>query len=55
MIIRENFVFSAQKTVATPDLNRLDETVQMRGHNIVSLRNKNSPSIIIKYSSNLEL
>ena len=32
MIIRVIFVNSAY--VVTPHLNRLDETVQMRGHNI---------------------
>ena len=35
MIIRDNFsYFSFKPYVATPHLNRLDETVQMRGHNI---------------------
>ena len=34
----------------TPHLNRLVETVQMRGHIMVSIRNKkNYPSSIIKY------
>ena len=35
MIIRDNFCLFCIKTyVVTPHLNRLDETVQMMGHNI---------------------
>ena len=35
MIIRDNFCLFCIKTyVVTPHLNRLDKTVQMRGHNI---------------------
>ena len=35
VIIRDNFCKFCIKTfVVTPHLNRLDETVQMRGHNI---------------------
>ena len=36
MIIRDDFVSSAEKHnyVVTPHLNRLDETIQMRVHNI---------------------
>ena len=35
MIIRDNFCLFCIKTyVVTPHLNRLDERVQMRGHNI---------------------
>ena len=35
MIIEDNFsYFSLKPYVVTPNLNRLDETVQMRGHNI---------------------
>ena len=35
MIIRNNFcLFSIKTYVVTHHLNRLDETVQMRGHNI---------------------
>ena len=35
MIIRHNFCQFCTKTyVMTPHLNRLEETVQMRGHNI---------------------
>ena len=35
MIIRDNFCQVCRKVYAvTPHLNRLDETVQMRGHNI---------------------
>ena len=35
VIIRDNFCQFCIKTyVVTPQLNRLDETVQMRGHNI---------------------
>ena len=35
VIIRDNFVQILVKTyVVTPHLNRLDKTVQMRGHNI---------------------
>ena len=34
VIIRDKFCqFSAKTYVVTPHLNRLDETVQMRGHN----------------------
>ena len=37
MIIREMFIL--HKTyVVTPHLNRLDESAQMRGHNMVSMR-----------------
>ena len=56
MTIRDNFsYFSLIPYVVTPHLNCLDETVQMRGHN-VCLRaeiTKNIP--IIKYPSYLEL
>ena len=35
VIIRDNFCYFCVKPyVVTPHLNRLDETVQMRGHNI---------------------
>ena len=35
MIIKDNFsYFSSKPYVVTPHLNRLVETVQMRGHNI---------------------
>ena len=35
VIMRDNFCYSCIKTyVVTPHLNRLNETVQMRGHNI---------------------
>ena len=35
MIIKDNFsYFSSKPYVVTPHLNRLIETVQMRGHNI---------------------
>ena len=35
VIIRDNFCYFCIKAyVVTPHLNRLDETVQMRGHNI---------------------
>ena len=35
MIIRDNFrKFCIKTYVVTPHLNRLDETVQMKGHNI---------------------
>ena len=35
MIIRDNFsYFSKKPYVETPHLNRLNKTVQMRGHNI---------------------
>ena len=35
VIIRDNFcLFCIKAYVVTPHLNRLDETVQMRGHNI---------------------
>ena len=35
VIIRDNFcLFCFEPYVVTPYLNRLDETVQMRGHNI---------------------
>ena len=35
MIFKENFCWVCIETyVVTPHLNRLDETVQMRGHNI---------------------
>ena len=35
VIIRDNFcLFCFEPYVVTPHLNRLDETVQMRGHNI---------------------
>ena len=49
VIIRDNFCFFYIKTyVVTPHLNRLNETVQMRGHNIC-FRSK-IRKIIIKYS-----
>ena len=34
VIIRVNSSFSAKNHIVTPHLNRLNETVQMRGHNI---------------------
>ena len=35
MIIKDNFFyFSSKPYVVTPHLNRLIETVQMRGHNV---------------------
>ena len=35
LVIRDIFCYFSIKTyVVTPHLNRLDETVQMRGHNI---------------------
>ena len=35
LIIRDNFcLFCIKKYVVTSHLNRLDETIQMRGHNI---------------------
>ena len=35
VIIRDNFCYCCIKTyIVTPHLNRLNETVQMRGHNI---------------------
>ena len=35
MIIRDNFsYFSLKVYIVTPHLNRLDKTVQLRGHNI---------------------
>ena len=57
MIIRDIVSILHKTYVVTPNLNRLDETVQMRGHNISFLmRNKKHyPQIIIKYSSYLEL
>ena len=49
MIIRDNFCKFCIKTyVVTPHLNRLDETVQMRGHTIWFRRERRK--IIIKYS-----
>ena len=40
MIIRDNFSYISLKPyVVTPHLNRLDETVQMRGHNCVFMQN----------------
>ena len=36
MIIRDNFcIFCKKPYVVTPHLNRLEETVQIRGHNIM--------------------
>ena len=58
MIIRDNFCqFFIKNDVVTTHLNCLDKMVKMRGHNImVLMRNKkNYPSIIIKYSSYLDL
>ena len=41
VIIRDNFCLFCIKTyVVTPHLNRLDETVQMRDYNMVSMRIK---------------
>ena len=53
MIIRDNFYqFCMKHNIVTPHLNNLNERVQMRGHNVVSKRNKNNyPSVIIKYPS----
>ena len=49
VIIRDNFCYFCIKTyVVTPHLKRLDETVQMRGHNIWFCREIRK--IIIKYS-----
>ena len=47
VIIRDNFCYFFLKTyVVTPHLNRLDETVQMRGHNIrFHLVKKNYPEL----------
>ena len=52
MIIEDNFsYFSLKPYIVTPHLNRLDKTVQMRGHNICFMWNKQKLSlIIIKYS-----
>ena len=47
MIIEDIFFsyFSFKPYVVTPHLNRLDETVQMRGHNICLYNiNKNIPN-----------
>ena len=52
LIIMDNFCSFCVKTyVVIPHMNRLIETVQMKGHNImVSMSNKkNYPSIINKY------
>ena len=55
MIIEDNFsYFSLKPYVVTPHLNRLDETVQMRGHSICFLAelkiipnyHKNTPSYL---------
>ena len=58
MIIRDNFCQFCTKTyVVTPHLHRLDETVQMRGHNIwfqTEIR-KIIPQLSSTYSSYLEL
>ena len=40
MIIRDIFLILHKTYVVTPHLNRLDETVQMRGHDMVSKRKK---------------
>ena len=41
MIIRDNFcLFCIEIYIVTSHLNRLNEMVQMRGHNMVSMRNK---------------
>ena len=55
VVIRDNFCEFCIKTSVTPNRNCLNETGQMRGHNIWFQReiNKNYPSIIIKYSSYL--
>ena len=53
MLVRDNFCkFCIKPYDVTPHLNRLVETVQMRGsQHMVSMRNeKNYPSIIIKHS-----
>ena len=49
MIIGDNFCSFCIKTyIVSPHLNHLDETVQMRGHNILIRREIRK--IIIKYS-----
>ena len=54
MIIRDNFCHFCIKTyVVTPHLNRLDETVQMMGHNICLQREIRK--IIPQLSSNTPL
>ena len=59
MIIRDNFCYFCTKTyVMIPHLNRLDKTVQMKGHNICfyAEMTKIIPVIIeYMYSSYLEL
>ena len=52
MKLEDNFsYFSLKPYVVTPHLNRLDETVQMRGHNIGFYAElKKMSLIIIKYS-----
>ena len=54
MIIRNIFLLILHKT---SHLDRLDEKVQMRDHNMVSMRNKKNkyPSNVIKYSSYMYL
>ena len=50
--IRDNFYYFCMKTyyVVTPHLNCLGESVQMKGHNMISVRNKkNYPAVIMKY------
>ena len=64
MVIRDNFCLFGIKTyVVTLHLNRLEETVQMRGNNMVQVRNKRKylKSIIkqlwlqsVSYFTNLE-
>ena len=51
-VFEDNFsYFSSKPYVVTPNLNRLDETVQMRCHNICLCRNKKKISLILtKYS-----
>ena len=41
------FYFSSKPYVVTPHLNRLNETVQMRGHNICFKQSKQKVSLII--------
>ena len=56
MIIRDNFYkFCIKHYVVTPHLNHLEETVQMRGHNImVSLLENSKPKGGITTSKKIE-
>ena len=56
MIIRDNFCYFCIKTyVVIPHLNRLIETVQMRGHNIIMVSVRNKKKISSNTPSYLEL